>query len=110
MSRTSRETDEMTSKDGHTYLSFKERNTLMSSAFHDYHSSPIEINRAAADNAGAAGGAMVGSVVGVAASHLVGAKVGAVVGTVIFPGLGTIIGVYIGVKVARWVIEEYSIE
>jgi outer membrane lipoprotein SlyB len=58
----------------------------MSSTFHNYHSSPIKINRAAADNAGAAGGAMLGNVVGVAAGHLVGAKLGAVVGTVIFLG------------------------
>jgi hypothetical protein len=32
----------------------------MSDAIHGYHSSHIEIDRAAADNAGAAGGAMVG--------------------------------------------------
>jgi hypothetical protein len=92
----------------HTYLSFKERNTLMSSVSHDYHSSHIEINRVAADAAGAAGGGMVGSAVGVAVGHLAGAKLGAVVGTAMLPGLGTIIGAYIGVKVARWLIEEYS--
>ena len=67
-----------------------------------YNSPGAQTTRAAADAAGAAGGALLG--VHTATSIAIAAKLGGLIGTAILPGIGTVLGVWFGVKLARKIV------